>query len=240
MASNWRWPVLVLFAGGVLLALGSAAQAEDFGSLRRKMVADQLVRRGIRQERVLQAMEHVPRHRFVPKRLEAQAYEDGPLPIGFDQTISQPYIVALMSELLDLQPGQRVLEVGTGSGYQAAVLAQMGAQVYTIEIIPQLGEGARALLAALGYRNVQVKIGDGYQGWPEAAPFDSIIVTCAPSQIPKPLKAQLAEGGHMVIPVGGVSFQRLVRLTQKEGRLVEEKVIDVRFVPMVDKTGKKY
>ncbi|MBI5551793.1 MAG: protein-L-isoaspartate(D-aspartate) O-methyltransferase [Desulfobacterales bacterium] len=224
----------------MLIGLAAPALADDFDTQRGQMVADQLVQRGIRQEQVLRAMERVPRHRFVPAHLAARAYDDGPLPIGYDQTISQPYIVALMSELLDLQPGRRVLEIGAGSGYQAAVLSQMGAHVYSIEIIPQLGEAARTLLFALGYRNIHVKIGDGYLGWPEAAPFDGIIVTCAPSQIPEPLKAQLAEGGRIVIPVGGPHVQRLVRLTKTQGRLVEEKVVDVRFVPMVNEKGEKY
>ncbi len=240
MVCALRYPTLAGIAAAMLIWLAAPALADDFDTQRRQMVADQLVRRGIRQEQVLQAMERVPRHRFVPTHLAARAYDDGPLPIGYDQTISQPYIVALMSELLDLQPGRRVLEIGTGSGYQAAILAQMGAHVYTIEIVAQLGEGARTLLSALGYRHIQVKIGDGYQGWPEAAPFDGIIVTCAPSQVPEPLKAQLAEGGRMVIPVGDRYVQRLVRLIKTEGRLKEEKVIDVRFVPMVDEKGQKY
>jgi protein-L-isoaspartate(D-aspartate) O-methyltransferase len=234
-------PALAWIAAGILIGLVAApARADDFAPRRRQMVADQLVRRGIRQEQVLRAMEVVPRHRFVPAQLAARAYDDGPLPIGYDQTISQPYIVALMSELLDLQPGRRVLEIGTGSGYQAAVLSQIGVHVYSIEIIPQLGEAARTLLSTLGYRHIQVRIGDGYQGWPEAAPFDGIIVTCAPSQVPEPLKAQLAEGGRMVIPVGDRYVQSLVRLIKTEGRLKEEKVVDVRFVPMVDEKGKKY
>lgn len=235
-----HYPTLAWIAAGMFIGLAAPALADDFAPQRRHMVAEQLVRRGIRQEQVLRAMEHVPRHRFVPTHLAARAYDDGPLPIGYDQTISQPYIVALMSELLDLQPGRRVLEIGTGSGYQAAVLSQMGVHVYSIEIIPQLGAAARTLLSALGYPHIQVKIGDGYQGWPEAAPFDGIIVTCAPSQIPEPLKTQLAEGGRMVIPVGDRYVQRLVRLIKTEGRLKEEKVVDVRFVPMVDEKGRKY
>jgi protein-L-isoaspartate(D-aspartate) O-methyltransferase len=235
-----RWPAWPLIAVGVLLLLGSEALAEDYDARRHQMVTEQIVRRGIRQEQVLRAMLSVPRHRFVPEYLEAQAYDDSPLPIGHGQTISQPYIVALMSELLDLQPGQRVLEIGAGSGYQAAVLSAMGARVFSIEIISDLGTRARTLLSSLGYANIQVKIGDGYQGWPEAAPFDGIIVTCAPSQIPEPLKKQLAEGGRMVIPVGDQHVQKLVRLIKTEGRLKEEKVVDVRFVHMVDEKGQKY
>jgi len=240
MVRTVHYPTLAWIAAGMLIGLAATALADDFAPQRRQMVAEQLVRRGIRQERVLRAMARVPRHRFVPEHLALQAYDDGPLPIGHGQTISQPYIVALMSELLDLQPGQRVLEIGTGSGYQAAILSTMGVRVFSVEIIPDLGEQARTLLSALGYAHIQVKIGDGYQGWPEAAPFDGIIVTCAPGQIPEPLKMQLAEGGRMVIPVGDRYVQKLVRLVKTEGRLKEEKVVDVRFVPMVDEKGRKY
>ncbi len=217
-----------------------SAKADEYDAQRSAMVAEQLMRRGITNAQVLRAMGTVPRHRFVPKRFEALAYGDHPLPIGYDQTISQPYIVALMTDLLDIRPGRRVLEIGTGSGYQAAILAEMGAEVYSIEIIPELGQGAQKILASLGYQKAKVKIGDGYLGWPEAAPFDAIIVTCSPHKIPEPLKNQLAEGGRLVIPVGDRFTQNLVRLTKKEGRIIEEKVVDVLFVPMVDEKGKKY
>lgn len=217
-----------------------AATADDFDTLRQQMVKTQLQERSIADKAVLRAMGTVPRHRFVPKALQDQAYNDYPLPIGYKQTISQPYIVALMTEVLDLKPGQRVLEIGTGSGYQAAVLAEMGLEVYSIEIVPELGRQAAKLLTALGYDRVKVKIGDGYKGWPEYAPFDGIMVTCAPGKVPAPLKTQLAEGGRMVIPVGARSNQKLVRLTKQQGRMVEEKVVDVRFVPMVNEKGKRY
>jgi protein-L-isoaspartate(D-aspartate) O-methyltransferase len=189
---------------------------------------------------VLNAMAAVPRDRFVPPELWNLAYRDTPLPIGHDQTISQPYIVALMSQLLAVEPGRRVLEIGTGSGYQAAVLAEMGVLVFTIEIVPELGRQATSVLDALGYNNIRVKIGDGYQGWAEHAPFDAIIVTCAPASVPEPLKAQLAEGGRMVIPVGERHFQQLFLLTKTGGMLRQEKIVDVRFVPMVDEAGKFY
>lgn len=240
MSHLFRSIACLMMAAMLLAGYPQPAHGDEFDQARRDMVAYQLASRGITDAEVLRAMGKVPRHRFVPAGLAAMAYEDHPLPIGHDQTISQPYIVALMTEVLALRPGQRVLEIGTGSGYQAAVLAEMGVTVYSIEIIPELGAGARSNLSAAGYSQVRVKIGDGYLGWPEAAPFDGIIVTCAPSQVPEPLKAQLAEGGRMVIPVGGRSYQKLVLLTKKEGRIREEKVVDVRFVPMVDEKGKRY
>jgi len=227
---------------GWWLPVTGCAQAEQdpYQGLRRQMVETQIRGRGVDHPEVLRAMVAVPRHRFVPAALQSMAYRDRPLPIGHGQTISQPYIVALMSELLDLRPGQRALEIGTGSGYQAAVLAEMGVQVYTIEIIPELGRQAEQVLAESGYGQVRVKIGDGFKGWPEKAPFDGIIVTCAPTRIPEPLKEQLAEGGRMVIPVGGQGVQELVVLTRKNGRMQQQKIIDVRFVPMVDHKGGVY
>ena len=216
------------------------AEETDFDRQRQQMVDQQLRTRGISDPRVLKAMQTVPRHLFVPEDYRDMAYADTPLPIGQGQTISQPYIVALMSEVLAIQPRQRVLEIGTGSGYQAAILAEMGALVFTIEIVPQLGERARKALQTLGYENVRVNIGDGYLGWPEAAPFDAIVVTCAPEQIPKPLKTQLAEGGRMVIPVGEKYHQQLMLLTKQKGEIREQKIVDVRFVPMVDPSGKRY
>jgi len=214
---------------------------QDFEKQRQQMVSRQIRARGVSDPAVLAAMSIVPRHRFVPSVYQAMAYEDRPLPIGHAQTISQPYIVAKMTELLALQKGARVLEVGTGSGYQAAVLAEIGAEVFSIEIIAELGTEAKKMLSELGYGNVQVKIGDGYQGWPERAPFDGIIVTCAPSHIPKPLQAQLAEGGRMVIPVGSRDrAQKLVLLRKVKGQIVQEKIFDVLFVPMKDNQGKSY
>ncbi len=186
------------------------------------------------RDSVLRAMRTVPRHRFVPPALAAEAYRDRPLPIGLGQTISQPFIVALMTELLDPRPDARVLEIGTGSGYQAAVLAECVAKVYTIEIVTPLGARARKVLDGLGYRNVEVKIGDGYKGWPEAAPFDAIIVTAAPDHIPQPLVEQLAPRGRMVIPVGSRDgVQDLLVITKDDqGHAVTKRTIAVRFVPL--------
>ncbi len=211
---------------------------DDFSQARAAMVADQIEGRGVMDARVLDAMRHVPRHRFVPPERAPAAYEDYPLPIGYGQTISQPYIVGYMSEQLRVTPKSKVLEIGTGSGYQAAVLAELGAEVYTIEILPQLAEHAGRTLTELGYRNVHVRAGDGYRGWPEAAPFDRIIVTAAPDHIPRPLVEQLAVGGRMVIPVGQ-GFQQMIVLTKTEGGVVEEKTIDVVFVPMTGEAERK-
>jgi protein-L-isoaspartate(D-aspartate) O-methyltransferase len=190
---------------------------------------------------VMAAMAKVPRHRFVPFLQEAFAYENRPLPIGEGQTISQPYIVALMTDLLDPKPGDKVLEVGTGSGYQAAVLAELVAKVHTIEIVEPLGKRAMQLLGELGYRNVDVRIGDGYGGWPAAAPFDAIIVTAAPAAIPQPLVDQLKPGGRMVIPVGGSSEvqQLLVVEKQSDGRTTTKRTLPVRFVPLTRDQGPK-
>ncbi len=196
------------------------------------MVKRQIEKRGIKDPKVLAAMKKVPRHLFVPPEEAGEAYEDTPLPIGYEQTISQPYIVALMTELLALEPADKVLEIGTGSGYQSAVLAELVDRVYTIEIVKPLGERARELLGRLGYRNVEVRIGDGYKGWPEEAPFDAIIVTAAPETIPRPLVDQLAEGGRMVIPVGKF-VQELVLLEKTGGKIRKRSVTSVRFVPMV-------
>lgn len=198
------------------------------------MVAEQIAapRRAVRDPRVLEAMRQVPRHAFVPAALQAEAYADRPLPIGYGQTISQPYVVAFMTEQLALQPGECVLEIGTGSGYQAAVLAELAREVRSIEIVPELAERASRDLARLGYTNVFVRAGDGYQGWPEAAPFDAIIVTCAPDHVPQPLLDQLREGGRMIIPVGDQGSQSLHVLRKTGGRVEERAVLPVRFVPM--------
>lgn len=190
---------------------------------------------------VSRAMSTVPRHRFVPEALAELAYLNRPLAIGHGQTISQPFIVALMTELLEPKPTDRVLEVGTGSGYQAAVLAGLVEQVKTIEIVAPLGESAKALLAALGYRNVEVRIGDGYLGWPDAAPFDGIIVTAAPQKVPQPLIDQLKPGGRMVVPVGpqGIGGQDLLLIRKEtDGRTVSRNVLAVRFVPLTRERGK--
>ena len=202
------------------------------------MVQTQIAARGIRDERVLAAMRRVPRHLFVDPADVAEAYDDHPLPIGHDQTISQPYIVAIMSELARVRPGARVLEVGTGSGYQAAVLAEMGATVWTIEIVEPLASSARDRLRRLGYRNVTVRAGDGYRGWPEHAPFDAIVVTAAPPEIPQPLKDQLAVGGRLVVPVGE-GVQDLVVLTRTADGFDRETVEAVRFVPMTGEAQRR-
>jgi protein-L-isoaspartate(D-aspartate) O-methyltransferase len=203
----------------------------DFKAMREKMVETQIKSRGVKDERVLSAMLRVERHRFVPREYESKAYEDRPLPIGEDQTISQPYIVAIMTELLALKGDERVLEVGTGSGYQAAILAELVREVYTIEIIETLANSSKDLLLSLGYKNIHVKAGDGYLGWPEAAPFDAIIVTCAPDHIPKPLLEQLKEGGRMVVPVGTYS-QELKKIVKRSGKIETTDVLPVIFVPM--------
>jgi protein-L-isoaspartate(D-aspartate) O-methyltransferase len=189
---------------------------------------------------VMAAMGKVPRHRFVPSGQEPFAYDNRPLPIGEGQTISQPYIVALMTDLLDLKPKDRVLEVGTGSGYQAAVLAELVASVYTVEIVEPLGKRAAKLLGELGYRNVQLRTGDGYGGWPEAAPFDAIVVTAAPESVPQPLIEQLKRGGRMVIPVGATAEAQQLLLIQKQpdGTAATKRTLPVRFVPLTRARGK--
>lgn len=199
--------------------------------LRLQMVERQISRRGVVNKRVLDAMRKVERHKFVPEQLQQYAYHDEPLPIGLGQTISQPYIVAYMTEALDLKETDRVLEIGTGSGYQAAVLAEMVREVYTIEIVQSLAEKAKEVLTKEEYTNIHFRIGDGYQGWPEEAFFDGIIVTAAPPKIPEPLITQLREGGRMIVPVG-TSFQQLILITKKKGKLEKRSLLPVRFVPM--------
>ena len=213
----------------------SVPSPEDdrFVGKRRELVERSISGAGIKDERVLEAMRSVPRHRFVPEDQVERAYENRPLPIGFGQTISQPYVVALMTELLDIQEGEKVLEIGTGSGYQGAVLAELTDQVWSIEIIPDLARRARGTFRELGY-GVEVRQADGYFGWPEKGPFDAIIVTAAPDHMPQPLIQQLAEGGNMVIPVGPPgSYQTLWRLTKKNGEVVSENITGVVFVPLV-------
>jgi protein-L-isoaspartate(D-aspartate) O-methyltransferase len=219
---------------------GQTAPSDEFATQREKMIRDQIEKRGIKNPRVLDAMRTVQRHLFVPEKLKPFAYADRPLPIGHGQTISQPYIVAFMTETLDLKSHDRVLEIGTGSGYQAAILGEICDAVYSIEIIEPLGTGARALLSELGYDNVFVKIGDGYQGWAEHAPFDAIMVTCSPSHIPQPLQDQLAEGGRMIIPVGEKHVQHLYLLEKKDGKIIRKSVLSVLFVPMTDGEGQIY
>jgi protein-L-isoaspartate(D-aspartate) O-methyltransferase len=195
---------------------------------------DQLKSQGINNREVLDAMLKVPRHEFVPSSLQHRAYQNRPLPIGHDQTISQPFIVGYMTEAASIARGEKVLEIGTGSGYQAAVLAELAKDVYTIEIIPELAEGARAVLGKLGYKNVQVRTGNGYEGWPEHAPFDAIVVTAAPDKVPQALVDQLAVKGKMVIPVG-TTFQEMVIITRDNSGVVERRTIPVQFVPMTGK-----
>jgi protein-L-isoaspartate(D-aspartate) O-methyltransferase len=236
MAASKRLLAFVLL--GFLLGLASvaclAAPPEDnaFVAARHRMVEEQIRPRGVTDPATLAAIEAVPRHLFVPESERAKAYEDQPLPIGLNQTISQPYIVALMTSLLKLRPGSRVLEVGTGSGYQAAVLSRIAGDVYSIEILKPLSERASHTLAELGYRNVHLRVGDGYKGWRDAAPFDGIIVTAAPPRIPEPLLEQLKVGGKLVIPVGD-AYQDLIVMTKRaDGGFDRASVLPVRFVPM--------
>ncbi len=217
------------------MALG--AQETVQSSRRLRMVDAQIAARGIHDGRVLGAMRDVPRHLFVPETVRDQAYEDYPLPIGAQQTISQPYIVALMTSLLELEGGEKVLEIGTGSGYQAAVLSRLAGEVYTVEILEPLALTAQKTIGDLGYGNIHFRVGDGYAGWPEAAPFDGILVTAAPEKIPQPLLDQLKVGGKMVIPVGSF-FQDLLVLTKTATGVEKRNVIPVRFVPMTGEAQK--
>ena len=206
--------------------------SDPFAAQRTRMVRDQLRSRGIREQAVLAAMARVPRHRFIPTMYEDMSYADHPVPIGFDQTISQPYIVAYMTEAAQVSPNEKVLEVGTGSGYQAAILAELAREVYTIEIIPELASGARTLLQELRYNNVHVRTGDGYAGWKEHAPFDAIVVTAAPDHVPQALVDQLAVNGRMIIPVGtGEQEMRVITRTAKG--VTQQSTLRVRFVPLV-------
>jgi protein-L-isoaspartate(D-aspartate) O-methyltransferase len=235
-----RLAVLVL---GLAVVLGSCdlngemsgSREVDWQVQRHQMVETQIAARGVRDPRVLAAMDKVPRHDFVPAGSRALAYADSPLPIGRGQTISQPFIVAFMTEAARIEPDDRVLEIGTGSGYQAAVLAELANEVYSIEIVDALGKTAAERLQRLGYENATVRIGDGYEGWPEKAPFDAILVTAAPPAIPSPLLEQLRIGGRLVMPVGGFN-QQLVRITKTaEGETQHETLLPVRFVPMTGK-----
>ena len=237
---------LVIF---LMLLLGFTAHGKDgigagtstpYFAEREQMVVHQIKGRGIKDPKIINAFLKVERHRFVLERYLPNAYEDRPLPIDEGQTISQPYIVAFMTDALNLSRSDKVLEIGTGSGYQAAILGELSDHVFTIEINAPLGRKADKLLKELGYTNVKVKIGDGYKGWEDHAPYDAIIVTCAPSHVPAPLKEQLKEGGRMIIPVGGTFSQSLVLLRKTDNVLEEENVLPVLFVPMVDPSGKKY
>jgi protein-L-isoaspartate(D-aspartate) O-methyltransferase len=241
---------LVAFSVGVMLVLlafmslrpdiadswffGKQPTPKDFETLREAMVNDQIVARGVRDEGVIQAMRRIPRHLFVPEDQMPSAYEDRPLPIGNGQTISQPYIVAYMTEILQPDGSGTVLEVGTGSGYQAAVLSPLYRKVYTIEIVPELAASAKARLRDLGFSNVEVRTGDGYAGWPDKAPFDAIMVTAAAGHIPPPLISQLKAKGRMVIPVGSPSMIQHIILVEKDqnGNITTKSLLPVRFVPL--------
>jgi protein-L-isoaspartate(D-aspartate) O-methyltransferase len=205
---------------------------EEFARERRLMTETQIRARGVRDPRVLAAMAKVPRHLFVPEHLRGRAYADEPLPIGEGQTISQPYIVAYMTEALGLRGGERILEIGTGSGYQTAVLAECGGKVWTVEILERLSRHARAVLDGLGYAGVHYRVGDGWAGWPEEAPFDAVIVTAAAAEMPAALEDQLAVGGRMVVPVG-TALQELVLVRRRKSGLTRERLLAVRFVPLI-------
>jgi protein-L-isoaspartate(D-aspartate) O-methyltransferase len=216
------------------MKISNAQEERRWQRLREKMVVEQLEKRGIKDPRLLSAFREIPRHLFVPEKYRNEAYDDGPLPIGYGQTISQPYIVAYMIQLLNLQPHYRVLEIGTGSGYQTAILCRLVKEVYSMDIIPQFVDNAAKVLKKLGIENCHLRTGNGYHGWPEAAPFEAIIVSAAPPEIPEALPKQLSDGGRMAIPVGKVSQQ--IRLLTKTSESVEiRNFIPVRFVPMVDR-----
>jgi protein-L-isoaspartate(D-aspartate) O-methyltransferase len=239
--------IIILFITLHLTAQERGSRAEHPAFSQRVQERERMVNRGIenypyqpvKDPEVLEAMRTVPRHAFVPENMQPEAYRNSPLPIGNGQTISQPFIVAHMTELLELKTGHKVLEIGTGSGYQAAVLAELCDTVYTMEIISELGVKAQALLSDLGYDNVIVKVGNGYEGWPRHAPFDRIIVTCAPDDIPQPLKDQLAAGGRMIIPVGNPrEVQYMVEVNKdRKGKITTREHYPVRFVPMTGKPG---
>jgi len=212
-------------------------QEENFERLRREMVQSQLERRNLKDRRVLEAMRKVPRHRFVPEQSRGEAYEDHPLPIGEGQTISQPYMVAIMTELLELRGGEKVLEIGTGSGYQLAILAELAREVFSVERWGPLADRSRARLRELGYRNIEIRTGDGTLGWPERAPFDGIIVTAGAPKIPPPLLEQLSEGGRLVIPVGEERHQELCRVVKEGGGTRKEYFGGCVFVPLVGEHG---
>lgn len=219
---------LIVFAGAL-----DCQNKDQYVSAREQMVSNQIAARGISHQATLQAMRKVPRHIFVPPSSVSEAYSDRPLPIGYNQTISQPFIVAYMTELARPAKGKKALEIGTGSGYQAAVLAEIVDTVYTIEIVPGLAKESAARLKTLGYGNIVVRYGDGYKGWPEHAPFDIILVTAAADHIPQPLKDQLAEGGRLVMPVGDpATVQQLIVLTKRKGMITEQRLEPVRFVPL--------
>ena len=226
-----KWTVLFF----LLFSISCTQNDPNFDHLRKLMIKNQLQSRGIRDDAVLEVMRSVERHNFVPENYRDRAYSDGPLPIGHGQTISQPYIVAFMTEQLQVSSQHKVLEIGTGSGYQAAILGELAKHVFTIEIIPELAEGAKNILNHLSYKNITVRAGDGYKGWPEEAPFERIMVTAAPAEVPQTLIDQLAPGGRMILPVGAQFLVQYLWVIEKDdqGTVTKEKILPVRFVPMV-------
>ena len=226
-----KWTVLFF----LLFSISCTQNDPNFDRLRKLMIKNQLQSRGIRDDAVLEVMRSVERHNFVPENYRDRAYSDGPLPIGHGQTISQPYIVAFMTEQLQVSSQHKVLEIGTGSGYQAAILGELAKHVFTIEIIPELAEGAKNILNHLSYKNITVRAGDGYKGWPEESPFERIMVTAAPAEIPQTLVDQLAPGGRMILPVGAQFLVQYLWVIEKDdqGTVTKEKILPVRFVPMV-------
>ncbi len=226
-----KWTVLFF----LLFSISCTQNDPNFDRLRKLMIKNQLQSRGIRDDAVLEVMRSVERHNFVPENYRDRAYSDGPLPIGHSQTISQPYIVSFMTEQLQVSSQHKVLEIGTGSGYQAAILGELAKHVFTIEIIPELAEGAKNILNHLSYKNITVRAGDGYKGWPEEAPFERIMVTAAPAEVPQTLVDQLAPGGRMILPVGAQFLVQYLWVIEKDdqGTVTKEKILPVRFVPMV-------
>ena len=226
-----KWTVLFF----LLFSISCTQNDPNFDRLRKLMIKNQLQSRGIRDDAVLEVMRSVERHNFVPENYRDRAYSDGPLPIGHGQTISQPYIVAFMTEQLQVSSQHKILEIGTGSGYQAAILGELAKHVFTIEIIPELAEAAKNILNHLSYKNITVRAGDGYKGWPEEAPFERIMVTAAPTEIPQTLIDQLAPGGRMILPVGAQFLVQYLWVIEKDdqGTVTKEKILPVRFVPMV-------
>lgn len=224
---------LVLIVLVVKSCTGQSMKEDEFTLLRHKMVEQQIKNRGIRDANVLEAFMRIPRHIFVPMQYQSRSYDDTPLPIGFNQTISQPYIVAYMTEILKPDKNMKVLEIGTGSGYQAAILGYLCKEVYSIEIIDSLAARSIKLFEKEGYTNIKVKTGDGYKGWKEHAPYDAIIVTCAPAKIPQPLIDQLAEGGRMIIPAGESYNQKLYFIEKENGKIRHKETLSVLFVPML-------
>ena len=226
-----KWTVLFF----LLFSISCTQNDPNFDRLRKLMIKNQLQSRGIRDDAVLEVMRSVERHNFVPENYRDRAYSDGPLPIGHGQTISQPYIVAFMTEQLQVSSQHKILEIGTGSGYQAAILGELAKHVFTIEIIPELAEGAKNILNHLSYKNITVRAGDGYKGWPDKAPFERIMVTAAPTEVPQTLVDQLAPGGRMILPVGAQFLVQYLWVIEKDdqGTVTKEKILPVRFVPMV-------